>query len=91
MDWSKVFEVLLGAVLAFVFGITLQFWLVRRQERFHKELLDRQLKFLEKLEKDRADSEAKAQQRHLESLEQIAIANLDHTSMLKFIDHMRNP
>jgi uncharacterized membrane protein YccC len=59
MNWSKVFEVALGAVLAFVFGFVLQLWLVRRQERFQKQLLEQQLAFMEKLERDRAANDEK--------------------------------
>src|ERR1043166_8242958 len=59
MDWSRVFEVSLGAILAFIFGFLLQWWLIRRQERFQKELLERQLAFQERLENQRA-KEARA-------------------------------
>ena len=77
VDWSKVFEVFLGAVLAFIFAFFLQWWLVRRQERFQKALLEHQLDFLQKLEKA-----------HAELLKSIAQAQLDQASKKHFFDSL---
>jgi hypothetical protein len=88
IDWSKVFEVLLGAVLAFIFGFFLQFWLIRRQERFQKVLLDRQLAFMERLERDRAVSEDSRERARTELLKSLNAAKLDHASMLRFFDSL---
>jgi uncharacterized membrane protein YccC len=91
MDWSKVFEVSLGAFLAFVFGFVLQIWLVRRQERFQKQLLERQLSFMEKLERDRAANDEKVDKarvaataaiigHHNSVLKQISLDERNHES-----------
>lgn len=90
MDWSKVFEVALGAVLAFVFGFVLQLRLLRRQERFQTELLERQLSFLDKLERDRTASEEAREKNRTEVLRSVSQAELTHASMLNFIDKMEN-
>jgi hypothetical protein len=91
VDWSKVSEVALGAILAFLFGFLLQLWLVRRQERFQKKMLTNQLEFMEKMERDRAANEEKADAarslalaqvigRHNETLRKIAMDNRNHES-----------
>src|ERR1035438_7303598 len=72
VDWSNVSEVVLGAILAFIFGFFLQWWMVRRQERFQKALLERQLSFLERLETERSDRDAKAEERRLANDQAIA-------------------
>jgi hypothetical protein len=90
IDWSKVFEVSLGAVLAFIFGFFLQFWLIRRQERFQKELLERQLSFMERLEKDRAASDESKEKARAELLKALTAQKLDHASMLRFFDSVEN-
>jgi hypothetical protein len=81
MDWSKVFEVSLGAVLAFIFGFFLQFWLVRRQERFQKKMLEHQLSFMERLERERAVQDEKANAARLATEAAIAghqVRTLEH-------------
>jgi hypothetical protein len=60
IDWSKVAEWTIPAVLAFGFGYVLQAVLLRRQERFQKDLLKEQLSFLERLERERSERDAKA-------------------------------
>jgi hypothetical protein len=60
IDWSKVAEWTIPAVLAFAFGYVLQAVLLRRQERFQKDLLKEQLSFLERLERERSERDAKA-------------------------------
>jgi hypothetical protein len=89
VDWSKVFEVALGAVLAFIFGFFLQWWLVLRQERFQKDLLGQQNSFLEKMERDRATNDDKRHQEHLKTLDKIAADNRSHDSLQRFIDRSR--
>ena len=97
MAWSKVFEVSLGALLAFVFGGALQWWLICRQERFQTELLARQLAFMQKLEEDRAAQEAKMEKeraaalanivgRHNETLNKIAMENRNFESRQRAVD-----
>ena len=90
VDWSKVSEVFLGAVLAFIFGFALQWWLVCRQERFQKALLTQQLAFMEKLECDRAISEQNKEKARAELLKGLTAAKLDHASMLHFFDSITN-
>jgi len=101
MDWSKVFEVSLGAVLAFIFGIALQFWMVRRQERFQKELLERQLSFMERLEHERAVSDEKVDAarmaataaivgHHNTVLKQISLDQRNHESRERTRDRSEN-
>ena len=55
-DWIRVWEIFLGASLAFVFGGVLQWRLMARQERFQKHMEDR-----------RDEQEAKSESRRLES------------------------
>jgi hypothetical protein len=89
MNWSKVLEFLVPAILAFIFGFVLQFWLVRRQERFQKKLLEHQLSFMERLERERAAQDEKMNAARLatetaiaesqsETLKKIAQANREH-------------
>ena len=54
LDWVKMWEFFIPAALAFVFGAILQWRLMERQE-----------KFLTKLENDRAASDEKAEARRL--------------------------
>ncbi len=60
VDWSKVSELAFAAILALVVGAVLQWWLLRDQKRFQKGMLDRQLEFMERLERERSERDAKA-------------------------------
>jgi len=60
VDWSEASKLLLAAVLGAGFAALLQWWLLCRQERFQKKMLDRQLEFLERLERERSERDAKA-------------------------------
>ena len=63
VDWSEASKLLLAAVLGAGFAALLQWWLLCRQERFQKKMLDRQLEFLERLERERSERDAKADAR----------------------------
>jgi hypothetical protein len=60
VDWSKVAELSFAAILSLAVGAFLQWWLLRDQKRFQKEMLERQLAFMERLERERSDRDAKA-------------------------------
>jgi hypothetical protein len=98
MNWSHVFEISLGAVLAFIFGFFLQWWMVHRQECFQKQLLERQLSFMEKLEKERAANDAKLDEaraalmrsvigHHNTILQQISREERNHQALLHSRDN----
>ena len=99
IDWSKALEVFFGAILAFIFGFVLQLWMVRRQERFQKELLERQLAFMERLEQERAANDAKVDAartaatqaiigHHNTVLRQISLDERNHESRERTRDRM---
>ena len=60
IDWSKVAELSFAAILSLAVGSVLQWWLLRDQKRFQKQMLDRQLEFMERLERERSERDAKA-------------------------------
>jgi hypothetical protein len=55
-DWIRVWEIFLGASLAFIFGAVLQWRLIARQEKFQL-----------KMEQDRADHDDKTERRRLDA------------------------
>lgn len=55
-DWIRVWEIFLGASLAFIFGGVLQWRLMARQEKFQS-----------KMEQDRATHDDKAERRRLDA------------------------
>jgi hypothetical protein len=67
-DWMRVWEIFLGASLAFIFGGVLQWRLLARQE-----------KFLRDLEDERSETEAQKESRMREAQARIA-ARQDATS-----------
>jgi len=60
IDWSKVAELSFAAILSLAVGAALQWWLLRDQKRFQKGMLDRQLEFMERLERERSERDAKS-------------------------------
>ncbi len=101
IDVSKIAEAFVGAFLAFLFAYFLGARLARRQERFQGQLLERQLTFMEKMEKDRAENEAKAEAERTKTLlrivgrqnendRSIARENRNHESRERTRDRMNS-
>jgi len=97
IDWSKVAEWTVPAILAFSFSYVLQGLLLRRQERFQKELLKEQLSFMERLERERAASDAKVDAARTAALQAVighlgtvlrqnSLAERNHESMQRMRD-----
>jgi hypothetical protein len=98
IDWSKVAEWTIPAILAFAFGYILQRLLINRQERFQKEMLERQLKFMERLERERAERDDKAEKARIAAeqaiagrqnavLQQISLNERNHETRLRSQDN----
>lgn len=97
VDWSKVTELSFAAILSLIVGAGLQWWLLRDQKRFQKEMLDRQLAFMERLERERAERDAKADAERIAAeraiagrqnavLQQISLNERNHESMQRMKD-----
>lgn len=98
VDWSKVSELAFAAILALIVGALLQWWLLSDQKRFQKEMLERQLAFMERLERERAERDAKAEKARLDAeraiagrqnavLQQISLSERNHEAQLRSKDN----